>query len=81
MNAYVRHLRLPGMARLRTAANFIHKVMPLDRPGSLTPQEAYDVAGLVVWRPRPDFAKKKNDWPRGGAPPDIAYDTKTTKRK
>lgn len=70
-----------GMARLRTAANFIHQVMPRDRPGTLTPQQAYDVAALVISRPRPDFAKKVNDWPHGGAPPDIAYDTKSTKRK
>jgi len=69
-----------GMARLRTAAAFIHQVMPLDNPGSLTPQQAYDVATYVTTRPRPDFKGKENDWPRGGAPPDVAYPTLSTKK-
>lgn len=65
-----------GMARLNNAANFIHALMPRDRPGILTPQQAFDVASYVISRPRPDFAGKENDWPRGGAPPDVAYPTK-----
>ena len=64
-----------GMARVRTAAAFIHKVMPLDKPGSLTPQQAFDVATYVNTRPRPDFKGKELDWPKGGAPPDVAYPT------
>ncbi len=64
-----------GMARINTAARFIHKVMPRDRPGSLTPQQAFDVATFVNTRPRPDFADKVNDWPAGGEPPDVAYET------
>ena len=62
-----------GMARLNSAARFIHKLMPRDRPGILTPQQAYDVAAFVTSRPRPDFAGKENDWPRGSPPPDVAY--------
>jgi len=68
-----------GMARLRTAASFIRYNMPFDRPGTLTDQEAYDVAAYVVSRPRPDFPGKENDWPRGDAPPDAAYPTKAQK--
>jgi thiosulfate dehydrogenase len=68
-----------GMARVNTAARFIHKLMPRDRPGVLTPQQAYDVASFVTSRPRPDFAGKENDWPRGGAPPDVAYPTRSKK--
>jgi thiosulfate dehydrogenase len=68
-----------GMARVNTAARFIHKLMPRDRPGILTPQQAYDVASFVTSRPRPDFAGKENDWPRGGAPPDVAYPTRGKK--
>ncbi|HEX2722590.1 MAG TPA: c-type cytochrome [Gemmatimonadaceae bacterium] len=68
-----------GMARVNTAARFIHKLMPRDRPGSLTPQQAFDVAAFVNSRPRPDFAGKENDWPRGGAPPDVAYETRSTR--
>lgn len=69
-----------GMARLNSAARFIHALMPRDRPGILTPQQAYDVAAYVTSRPRPDFRGKENDWPRGGAPPDVAYATKSQER-
>lgn len=65
-----------GMARLRTAAAFIHANMPYDRPGTLTDQQAFDVAAFVISRPRPDFPGKENDWPNGGAPPDVAYHTR-----
>jgi thiosulfate dehydrogenase len=65
-----------GMARLRTAAAFIHVAMPFDKPGSLTPQQAYDAAAYVTSRPRPDFARKAGDWPNGDPPPDVAYPTK-----
>ena len=68
-----------GMSRINTAARFIHKLMPRDRPGILTPQQAYDVAAYVTSRPRPDFPGKENDWPHGGAPPDVAYPTRAAK--
>jgi thiosulfate dehydrogenase len=64
-----------GLARLRTAAAFIKHNMPYDRPGTLTDQEAFDVAAWVVTRPRPDFPGKERDWPHGDAPPDAAYPT------
>ncbi len=65
-----------GMARLRTAAAFIRSAMPHDRAGTLTPQQAYDVAAYVNSRPRPDFAGKENDWPKGDPPADAAYRTR-----
>lgn len=64
-----------GMARLRTAAAFIHANMPYG-DATLTPQEAYDVAAYVNSHPRPDLAGKENDWPNGDAPPDAAYRTR-----
>ena len=64
-----------GMARIRSAAAFIHHLMPRDRPGTLTPQQAFDVATYINSRPRPDFPGKERDWPNGGAPPDVAYPT------
>jgi thiosulfate dehydrogenase len=64
-----------GMTRVQTAARFIHQLMPRDKPGTLTPQQAFDVASYVVSRPRPDFPGKEKDWPRGGAPSDVAYKT------
>jgi thiosulfate dehydrogenase len=68
-----------GMARLRTAAAFIRHNMPFDRPGSLTDQQAFDVAAYITSRPRPDFVGKENDWPNGDAPPDVAYPTRSSR--
>jgi thiosulfate dehydrogenase len=47
----------------------------------LTDQQAFDVAGFVVSRPRPDFARKYEDWPNGDAPPDVAYPTRAAERR
>ncbi|MBX3147817.1 MAG: c-type cytochrome [Gemmatimonadales bacterium] len=65
-----------GMARLRTAAAFLRANMPFDAKGSLSDQEAFDIAGYMVSRSRPDFARKAEDWPKGDPPPDVAYPTK-----
>jgi len=70
-----------GMARVRTAASFIRDNMPFDRPGSLTDQQAFDVAAFVVAQPRPDFPGKEYDWPNGDPPPDVAYPTQAASRK
>jgi len=70
-----------GMARIRTAAAFIRVAMPFDKPGTLTPQEAFDVATFINTRPRPDFARKARDWPKGDAPPDVAYPTTAAAKK
>jgi thiosulfate dehydrogenase len=70
-----------GMARIRSAAAFIHQLMPRDRPGTLTPQQAFDVATYINTRPRPDFPGKEKDWPHGGTPPDVAYSTLGSPKK
>jgi thiosulfate dehydrogenase len=62
-----------GMARINTAASFIHALMPIDRAQQLTAQQAFDVATYVNTRPRPDFPQKARDWPRGGKPEDADY--------
>jgi thiosulfate dehydrogenase len=59
-----------GMARVSIAAAFVRAKMPLGRGGSLTVQEAFDVAAYFTAKPRPEFAAKASDWPRGGKPPD-----------
>ena len=64
-----------GMARVRTFAAFIRANMPFDKPGSLTDQQAFDLAAFVTSRPRPDLAGKERDWPNGDPPPDVAYPT------
>jgi len=68
-----------GMARLRTAASFIRHNMPLGNP-SLTDQQAFDVAAYINAQPRPDFARKAQDWPKGDAPPDVPYRTSAGSR-
>jgi len=70
-----------GMARLRTAAGFIRANMPMDRRGSLTDEQAADLAAYLVSRPRPDLPGKEYDWPNGDAPPDAAYPTLAAQRK
>ncbi len=70
-----------GMTRVRTAAAFIRENMPFDQPGTLTDQQAFDVAAYVNGHPRPDFPDKIHDWPNGDAPPDVAYPTQAARRK
>ena len=65
-----------SMARIERAASFIRHNMPFDKPGSLTDQQAYDIAAYITSFPRPDQPGKENDWPTGGAPTDVPYDTK-----
>ena len=62
-----------GMARINTAASFIHALMPIDRAQRLTPQQSFDVATYINTRFRPDFPAKVRDWPRGGKPDDADY--------
>lgn len=68
-----------SMARIERAASFIRHNMPFDRPGILTDQEAYDLAAYITSMPRPDLPGKEADWPQGGAPDDVPYDTKGRK--
>ena len=62
-----------GMARLHKAAAFIKWNMPLGQGGSLTDQEAYDIASYFIYQDRPDLAKKGGDWPKGNKPTDARY--------
>jgi thiosulfate dehydrogenase len=45
-----------GMAHLDRMTGFVHANMPEDSPGSLTLEQAYDVAAFVLSHPRPAFA-------------------------
>jgi thiosulfate dehydrogenase len=65
-----------SMARQERAASFIRHNMPLDRPGTLTDRQAFDVAAYITSMTRPDSPGKENDWPNGGTPSDVPYDTK-----
>ena len=65
-----------SMARQERAASFIVHNMPQTAPGSLTEQNAFDLAAYIDSHPRPDAPMKENDWPHGGAPRDVPYATK-----
>jgi thiosulfate dehydrogenase len=55
-----------GLARLSKAAAFIKANMPFTQPGILSDTEAYDVAAFMNSHPRPDYALKALDYPKGG---------------
>ena len=59
-----------GMARTYTAAAFVKHNMPLGQGGSLTDQEALDVAEYFTHQPRPVYSGKAGDWPKGDKPKD-----------
>jgi len=62
-----------GMSRISVLAAFAHQLMPIDRPRTLTAQQAFDVAAYVNSRPRPEFAPRVHDWPNGDVPHDLGY--------
>lgn len=62
-----------GMARLNTAAAFTKTNMPRGQENTLTDQQAFDIAAYFTQQPRPDFAAKSRDWPKGDKPQDAPY--------
>ena len=62
-----------GMARLLTATPYVKSNMPKTAPGSLSAQDALDVSAYFTEQPRPDFKRKRMDWPLGGKPMDARY--------
>ena len=69
-----------GITRIRTMAGFLRHNMPYDAPGTLTEQQALDIAAYVTAQPRPDFPDKVHDWPHGDPPPDLNYPTAAGRR-
>jgi thiosulfate dehydrogenase len=59
-----------GLARTYTAAAFIKHNMPLGQDGSLSDQDAIDVAEFVTHQPRPAYAAARNDYAKGNKPKD-----------
>ncbi len=59
-----------GLARLTKAAGYIQDNMPVEQEGTLTDQEAADLAAYILSQYRPEFAGHKEDWPNG-RPTDI----------
>jgi thiosulfate dehydrogenase len=70
-----------GMARVRSAATFIHYNMPLQEPGTVSEQEAFDLALYINSQPRLDYPGKELDWPNGDPPPDVAYEVHSVRNR
>ena len=64
-----------SMAREERAAAFIRRNMPLDKPGTMSDQDAYDVAAYITSLPRTDLPGKELDYPATKAPADVPYRT------
>ncbi|MGY0691907.1 c-type cytochrome [Virgibacillus sp. FSP13] len=60
-----------GMTRLSDMAGFIQHNMPRYDPGSLTDQEAADLAAYILSHERPVWESHDQDWKKGGRPTDI----------
>jgi thiosulfate dehydrogenase len=69
-----------GMARVSIAAAFIQAKMPLGAGGTLSDQEAYDIAAYVTSQPRPAFGAGAKDWPKGDAPADATTGARAVAR-
>jgi len=52
------------------AAAFVQAKMPLGNAGSLTDQDAFDIAAYFTAQLRPAFAAAVRDWPHGERPAD-----------
>lgn len=62
-----------GMARISTMAGYIKRNMPPGQGGSLSDQDAADLAAWILSHERPEWKGRANDWPKGGAPKDVPY--------
>lgn len=60
-----------GMSRLSKISGFIQKYMPKNDAGSLSDQEAADIASYLLSLDRPEWDGHEDDWPEGGRPDDI----------
>lgn len=72
-----------GMARMTKMAGYIVRNMPIGQEGTLTKQEAADLAAYILSQERPKWEGRENDWPIGGAPKDVPYynELKSVKEK
>ncbi len=62
-----------GAARVYTLASFIRGAMPYSAPGSLTDEEAQQIAAYIDRKPRPAFPEKGRDYQIEPLPEDALY--------
>ena len=62
-----------GAARIYTLAGIIRYTMPYVAPGSLSDEEAQQLAVFINSKPRPAFPFKTRDYPKDPVPADAVY--------
>ncbi len=62
-----------GAARVYTLAGIIRYTMPYVSPGSLTDEEAQEIAAFINSKPRPAYPFKDRDYPTDPLPVDAVY--------
>jgi thiosulfate dehydrogenase len=62
-----------GAARVYTLAGIIRYAMPYLNPGSLSDEDAQQVAAFINGKPRPAFPNKQTDYLTEKLPPDSVY--------
>jgi thiosulfate dehydrogenase len=62
-----------GAARIYALASYLRHSMPYTSPGSLTDEEAQQLAAYIDYKPRPAFAGKRYDYKVETLPPDAVY--------
>ncbi len=62
-----------GAARILTLAGIIRFAMPYLNPGSLTDEEAEQIAAYINAQPRPSYPFKAADYPGSAPPSDAVY--------
>ncbi len=62
-----------GAARVYTLAGIIRYSMPYIDPGSLTDEEAQQIAAFITSQPRPQYPFKAEDYRTEQLPPDAVY--------
>ena len=62
-----------GVARTYTLAGFLRHAMPYTAPGTLTDEEAQQIAAWLTSRPRPSFPAKARDYLVEPLPKDAVY--------
>ena len=62
-----------GAARVYTLAGIIRYAMPYLDPGSLTDEEAQQLAAFITSKPRPSYPFKDQDYVKTGPPADAVY--------
>lgn len=66
-----------GAARVYTLAGIIRYAMPYLDPGSLSDEEAQQIAAFITSKPRPAYPFKQDDYVTSGPPVDAVYYRRT----